>query len=111
MGHLGSVAVFGLVENSDKRQLVVDIVEFDFLSGDSDASFWLVLVGYVLNSVIYCEGGAGEFAASEVFSPPCLERNFALLCELFLPKFVYYIRIVSVSRSYISRRNSLVDSL
>ncbi len=71
MGHLGFVA------------------EFDFSFGNSAAFFWLVLVGYALNLVTYCEGGAGEFAASEVFSPHCLERDFAFLCKVFLPKFVY----------------------
>lgn len=89
MGHLGFVAVFDSVENPDKGQLVIKIAEFDFSSGNSADSFWLVLVGYALNSIVHCKSGAGEFAASEVFSPHCLKRDFAFLCEVFFPKFVY----------------------
>lgn len=109
MGHLGFVAVFDSVENPDKGQLVIKIAEFDFSSGNSAAFFWLVLAGYALNSIVYCKSGAGEFAASKVFSPRCLKRDFAFLCEVFFRNSS--IRMVSVSRSYIPRRNSSVDSL
>ena len=65
------------------------IVVFDFSSGNSTASFWLVLVGYAFHSTVHCEGVAGEFASAKAFSPHGLERDFAFLCEVFLPKFVY----------------------
>lgn len=89
MGHLGFVAVFDSVENPDKGQLVIKIEKFDFSSGNSVDSFWFVLVEYALNSIVHCKGGAGEFAASKVFSPHCLERDFAFLCKVFFPKFIY----------------------